>query len=262
MQSTVIVAWLAAELMKLPGSHAPGETREEYASRVHDVAVSLVDEAIPIARAAHGWSVTEIAVAGAIVWHGETLFDKRVQAGEAHPKWTQDDGRARCGMQLHSSAIVPQEVWEKLAGVAPDATHLCARYGLRVLVAQGRQCSTFIGLRADRARVAKTFASYATGGKCVPTDRDWQRADRWVKIMATRPDNERRAHPGFRRAGGAEVPPDILASARGIAAEIGKEPEIVPGFTRTESGHDGRTFMSVVEKHADGKIGVSVLVKE
>jgi hypothetical protein len=71
MKSAVIVAWLAAELLKLPGSHAPGETREEYEARVRDIAASLVDEAIPIAQASHGWTVTEIAAAGGIIWHGE-----------------------------------------------------------------------------------------------------------------------------------------------------------------------------------------------
>src|SRR4029079_1897123 len=95
-----------------------------------------------------------------------------------------------------------------------------------------------------------------------PEDRDWQRADLWLKLMAKRPDHSKATLPGYRRVGPKEIPPKILDSARGIAAEIGKEPEIVPGFKRTEYGPDGRVFVSLVEKHAEGKIGVSVFVKE
>lgn len=261
MKAAVVAAWLAAELVKLPGSRAPGETREDYVDRVRQVAEAEAEEAAPFANGS-GWTSTEIAAAGAVIWYSETLFDKRIHAGEAHPVWTQDHGLARCGMQLHTSGIVPQDVWEKLAGLGKDSTHLCAQYGLRVVIAQAKQCGVFMGQRADRRRVAETFASYASGGKCKPTDRDWQRADLWLKIMATRPDHEKKLLPGFRRVGPSEVPQKILDSARGIVSEIGKQPEIVPGFRRTEHGPDGRVYVSLVEKHAEGKVGVSVFVKE
>ena len=261
MKTVIVAAWLAAELVRLPGSHAPGETREEYVERAGQTATALAEEATPFANGS-GWTSTELAAAGAVIWYSETLLDKRIQAGEQHPVWNQDHGLARCGMQLHSSGLVPQEVWEKLVGHGSDSTHLCAQYGLRVIVAQAKQCGVFLGVRADRTRVAKTFASYASGGKCVPTDRDWQRADLWLKMMAKRPDHEKKVLPGYRRVGPAEVPSRILASARGIASEIGKEPEIVPGFKRTEYGPNGRVYVSLVERHAEGKIGVSVFVKE
>lgn len=261
MKTIVVAAWLATELAKLPGSHAPGETREEYIDRSKEVATALAEEATPYANGT-GWTSTELAAAGAIIWYSETLLDKRIQVGEQHPVWTQDHGLARCGMQLHVSGLVPQDVWERLAGPGIDPIHLCAQYGLRVVVAQARQCGVFIGFRANRDRVAKTFASYASGGKCVPSDRDWQRADLWLKMMAGRPDHEKKTLPGYRRAGPREIPPKILSSARGIASEIGREPEIVPGFKRTEYGPDGRVFVSLVEKHAEGKIGVSVFIED
>lgn len=261
MKTAVVAAWLASELTRLPGSHAPGETREEYVDRVTQIATALAEEATPYANGT-GWTSTEIAAAGAVIWYSETLFDKRIHAGEQHPTWTQDHGLARCGFQLHVSGIVPQDVWERLVGLGTDATHLCAQYGLRVVVSQARQCGVFIGVRADRNRVAKMLASFASGGKCKPEDRDWQRADLWLKLMAKRPDHSKATLPGYRRVGPKEIPPKILDSARGIAAEIGKEPEIVPGFKRTEYGPDGRVFVSLVEKHAEGKIGVSVFVKE
>jgi hypothetical protein len=262
MKIAVIVGWLTAELLKIPGSHAPGETREDYQARVQAVSTALVEEARTLANGS-GWSLTELAAAGGIIWHGESLFDKRVHAGEPHPLWNEDHHLARCGMQIHSSGIVPQDVWEKLVGLGTDETHLCAQYGLRVLIAQAKQCGVFLGQRADRRRVAMTFASYASGGKCKPTDREWERADRWLKVMATRPDNERATHPGFRRAGPAEIPPTVREYARGLVSMMGPE---WPAENRVKVGdaltdHDGR-WKYVVEKHADGKVGVSVLVKE
>lgn len=261
MKTVVVAAWLAAEFLKQPGSHAPGELRADYNTRVTDVSSAIAEEATPFANGI-GWTSTEIAAAAEVIWYSESLFDRRVHAGEEHPLWHGDHGLAHCPMQVHQSKIVPPDIWARLGGVDADATHLCAQYGIRVMLAQARQCGVFIGVRADRNRVAQTFASYASGGKCKPTDRDWQRADLWLKVMATRPDNEKKVLPGYRRAGPREIPPTVLDSARNIASEIGKEPEIVPGFKRTEFGPDGRVFVSLVEKHAEGKIGVSVFVKE
>jgi hypothetical protein len=257
----VMVQWLSAELLKLPRSRAPGETREEFEARVQEVSEALVDEARPFADG-KGWALTELAAAAGVIWQGETMFDRRIQSGEGHPVWNQDHGLARCGMQLHVSGIVPQEVWERLVGADKDALHLCAQYGLRVVVAQARQCGVYYGQRADRDRVAKTLASYANGGKCVPTDRDWQRADRWVRIMAVRPDHEKKEHPGFRRAAPREIPDPIQVSAEDVRARIGKDPTVVPGYERQATAPDGRRFALLVERHAENKIGVSVLIGE
>jgi hypothetical protein len=265
MKTVVVAAWLTTELLRLPGSHAPGETREEYVARAQEIGTDLAEEATPYANGT-GWTSTEIAAAGAVIWYGETLLDKRIQLGEPHPLWNQDHGLARCGMQLHTSGLVPQDMWERLVGQGADSVRLCAHYGLRVVVAQARQCGVFIGVRADRNRVAKMLASYASGGKCVPNDRDWQRADLWLKMMATRPDNEKKTLPGYRRVGPSEIPSDIVADARRIVKRI--DPRLADG----ERAHVGDIYSSnpphenewkyVVERHAEGKIGVSVFVKE
>jgi hypothetical protein len=255
MKTVVIAAWLAAELAHLPGSRAPGETRQEYVDRAGQIATALAEEATPFANGS-GWTSTELAAAGAVIWYSETLLDKRIQAGEQHPVWNQDHGLARCGMQLHSSGIVPQDVWARLVGQGADSTHLCAQYGLRVIVAQARQCGVFSGVRADRNRVAKTFASYASGGKCVPGDRDWKRADLWLKMMAKRPDHEKKVLPGYRRVGPAEVPPSVKKEADIVVANLG------PGGYTTGAKFPMDKWMLLVEKHAEGKVGVSVFVKE
>jgi len=265
MKTVVVAAWLAAELGRLPGSHAPGESREEYVNRVGEISTALAEEAIPYANGT-GWSATELAAAGAVIWYSETLLDKRVHAGEQHPVWTQDNGLAKCGFQLHTSGLVPQDVWERLVGLGTDSTHLCAQYGLRVVVAQARQCGVFSGLRADRNRIAKTFASFASGGKCAPGDRDWQRADLWLKMMAQRPDNSKKTLPGYRRVGPREVPEDVRMQADGIVDALSpvwpKENRARLGDTFTPTGPMLASYKLLVEKHADGKVGVSVFVKE
>jgi hypothetical protein len=260
MKTAVVAAWLAAELARLPGSHAPGETREEYVGRIGEISTALAEEAVPYANG-QGWTATELAAAGAVIWYSETLLDKRVHAGEAHPVWTQDNGLAKCGFQLHTSGLVPQDVWERLVGLGTDSTHLCAQYGLRVVVAQARQCGVFSGLRADRNRVAKTFASFASGGKCAPGDRDWLRADLWLRMMAARPDNSKRTLPGYRRVGPREVPEDVRMQAETIVDALSynaaSEKRSFLGETYTVAN-----YKLLVEKHAAGKIGVSVFVKE
>lgn len=255
MKVAVVAAWIAVELARLPGSRTPGETREEYVERAKEVGMALAVQAQPFANGS-GWAWTELAAAGAVIWHGETLLDKRIQAGEPHPVWDQDKGLARCGMQLHTSGLVPQDVWMRLVGAGEEPLNLCAQYGLRVVVAQAKQCGVFFGVRADRNRVAKMLAGYATGGKCVPTDREWQRADRWLKMMAKRPDHEKKLIPGYRRVGPADVPVDVRTAAEAVA--VGVRSGAVALGHREHTG----AFALIVEKHANGKPGVSVFMKE
>ena len=251
--------WLYSIAEKMPHSAAPGETLEQYKERLAGMTKAVAVSMKPYANG-QGWTTTELGLMVLEVWNAETLFDQRIHAGLDHPKWTQDSGRARCMGQIHVSVLVPQEQWEKTVGTDEGATQLCADATARVVVAQARNCGVWAGQRADRNKVAKVFAAYASGGACVPTERDYARADKWNSFIARRPD--RSPIPGYRRAYPQEIPADILSSARGIASEIGKYPEIVPGFKRTEHGRDGHVYVSLVEKHAEGKIGVSVFLEE
>ncbi len=85
--------------------------------------------------------------------------------------------------------------------------------------------------------------------------------------MAHRPDHSKKELPGYRRAGPKEVPKDVKIEADGIIDTLSWD---TPKGTRTS--WIGETFTPsdpalasyklLIEKHAEGKIGVSVFVKE
>jgi hypothetical protein len=257
MTSAALAKWLLAVALSLPRSHAPDETRDAELERLKILASSMAEAAVPYADG-RGWTASELALAGLIIWHGETLLDERPHAGKPHPEWTQDNGLATCGMQLHTSKLVPPELWATLAGADEEATLRCARAGLLVLVAQARTCGVWRGRRADRDAVAKAMAAYATGGHCAPTEREWQRANRWQDLIARRPDRPARSLEGFHRVPQGGVPPEL--STLELMHEL-LEGEVKSGFVRFEQAR-GRQYALVVEPHAGGKTGISVFVED
>jgi hypothetical protein len=261
MTVTVIATWLLAAALAMPTSKAPGETPEQVHARLETIAVALATAAKE-ASTGEGWTSTEMAAAVLVLWNEETRFDLRVHAGEKHPQWTQDQGKSRCLGQIQASALVPPDEWAALAGTGEEATLVCARATMRVLRAQGRRCGTYLGVRADRRRVSVTFSAYGSGGKCKADDRSWTRADRWIKVMAERPD--RSPVKGYRRVLPREIPAAVRDHAEGLLDFLGpewpKENRLKLGAVQTFMP-DPR-FKLIVEKHAGGKVGVSVLMKE
>lgn len=254
-QRSGLERWLFATANKLEHSSAPGETREDYEQRLGGMSAALARATKPYANGL-GWTTTELGLAMLTLWHAETLFDQRVHAGMQHPKWTQDKGRARCLGQIHVSLLVPQSEWERLVGTDEGATQMCADATARIWVAQARQCGVWYGQRADRNKVAKVFAAYASGGNCRPGERDWARADKWLAGIAQRPD--RSPVKGYRRAAPAEIPSNVKEDARTLATELAP-----PGGHKVGAQFPvWGSFLLLVEKHAEGKIGVSVLMKE
>jgi hypothetical protein len=251
--------WLYSIAEKMPHSAAPGETLEQYKERLAGMTKAVAVSMKPYANG-QGWTTTELGLMVLEVWNAETLFDQRIHAGLEHPKWTQDSGRAKCMGQIHVSVLVPQEQWEKTVGTDEGATQLCADATARVVVAQARNCGVWAGQRADRNKVAKVFAAYASGGACVPTERDYARADKWNSFIARRPD--RSPIRGFRRAGAGELTPEAVEEARRMAADLGKEPSVHVGSTSLEFGSGPAKYQLLVEKHADNKVGVSIFLKE
>jgi hypothetical protein len=224
-----LAVWLYATAEKMPHSSAPGETRAEYKMRLQGMTTALAHATEPYANG-QAWTATEFSLAMLELWHAETLFDERVQAGVKHPKWTQDNGKAHCFGQIHVSQLVPEEEWNKMVGTADEAIELCAAATARIWVAQARQCGVWSGQRADRAKVAKVFA------------------------IALRPD--RSPVKGYRRALPSEFSDEAVSLIAGLSAASDKFK-----LGTKEETSDGR-FLALVENHAEGKIGVSVLVKE
>jgi hypothetical protein len=148
-------------------------------------------------------------------------------------------------------------------GTAEDATRLCADATARLLVAQARQCGVWPGQRADRTKVAKTFAAYASGGGCDPNDQAWARADKWLAAIAKRPD--RAPVKGYRRALPSEIPDEVKSGATATAGLLSWPDDAVRpkiGATFTLSDPRLSSYKLLVENHADSKVGVSVLVLE
>jgi hypothetical protein len=256
MKTATIAAWLLTEALKLPHSAAPGETPEAYRERMGTVSASLATTATTYADG-RGWTATELAAAMLVLWHEETLFDQRIHAGLPHPKWTQDDGKATCNGQIHRSMLVPPEVWSTLSGTDEPATTRCARATAIVMVAQARQCGAWLGQRASRGAVARTMMGYGSGGTCAPDDRAWARADKWLSLMKNRPD--RSPVKGFRRAVPGEIPAAVREAADRVRSDIGKD-AVIGKVYPAEAG--GQKYALVVERHAEGKTGISVLVAE
>jgi len=246
----VLAGWLYTSGLDLDHSEAPGETREGYLVRMEVIATELAGASRKVADG-RGWTASELAMAILTLWHEETRFDERIHAGTKHPVWHEDYGRAKCLGQLHASLIIPKEQWAELTGTDHGRTRLCADATVKVWTSMAKQCGVWYGQRASRNAVAKTFAAYGSGGKCAPNDRAWARADKWLGRMGNRPD--RSPVKGYRRLLPSAVPPEIRARAEQLVAAG----NLSPG-TRHEVG----PHILYVERHAAGKIGVSVLVAE
>jgi len=250
-----LAAWLYANALTMEHSWAPGETEPEYLTRAGTIAEALAEAARPYADG-RGWTATELTLAVLVLMNEETKFDARIHAGTGHPIWNEDHGKAKCLGQGHASKLLPPAEWAKLAGTDMDATLRCAIATTRIWVAQARQCGVWWGVRADRTRIARTMNAYATGGNCKPADKAWTRADKWLSRIAKRPD--RGPVRGYRRA----LPSELNQEARelvGIASGALTLPG--SGLGKRIGTSDGQ-FLAVVEHHAEGKIGVSMMVRE
>src|SRR5574341_81384 len=251
-------------IMSMPHSHAPGETTEERVERYHLIAEANAKAGLAYANG-KGWTAWELALAVTVLQGNESGgFDKRVHAGEEHPVYTQDKGLAKCMGQIHETkdqkgnpwGPVPRQVWEKLAGLDVDSTELCARVTAQLLVSYAGQCGVFLGTRANRNVIAQTFASYGSGGKCVPGDREWKRADQWVALSAKygpRPDL-----PGYHRVPLVKLPEEVRLAAKDVLYTIHTDEK--PGkvfFTFGGLyGIPDDKYRYRLEHHAEGKIGI------
>lgn len=251
-------------IMAMPHAHAPGETTEERVERYHLIAESNAKAALALANG-KGWTAWELGLLVTVIQGNESGgFDKRVHAGEEHPIYTQDKGLARCMSQIHETkdekgnpwGPVPRGTWEKLAGLDVDSTELCARVTAQLIVSYAGQCGVYLGRRADRNVVAQTLAGYGYGGKCVPGDREWKRADQWLALSTKygpKPDV-----PGFRRVPEGKVPEGVRQFASDVIETLPAKVAIgVVYEVPASSGVEASRWKVRLERHAGGKIGFS-----
>lgn len=270
MTKETAVAALFKVAQAIPHLLAPDETHEQWDERVHMIVEENYEAAGKFADG-KGWTRFELASAVTVKQGNESGgFDRRVHAGEVHPVWTQDKGLARCLGQLHETkdqrgnpaGPVPRAVWDKIAGLDLESTALCAHVTTAVLVSHAKQCGVFLGRRASRQLVAQAFASYAYGGKCVPEEREWKQALQWETLMmkfGPAPDLL-----GYHCVPLGSVPEDVRKQAQELVAlmAVGWEQSggrrIYPKVGETYSTNPNGDFKMRLERHAEGKVGVSV----
>jgi hypothetical protein len=238
--------WLFETARDLPRSHAPGESMTEELLRLERITVAYAGAVVPYADG-KGWTGSELAMAVLILIVEESQLDQRIHAGTGHPVWHEDRGRSKCLGQIQASRLIPAELWRTLTGLDEESTTRCAEATVAVWVSQAKQCGVWYGRRASREAVAETFMAYGSGGKCAPDDRAYERADKWLARMQKRPD--RSPVKGFRRV----MPSELTEEARKEAESFLESEEFSVGALRRLNDWAFRG-----ERHADGKVGVSV----
>jgi len=263
MSKAIAIAALFKAAQEIPHLLAPGETVDEWNDRVHMIVEQNYEAAGPYADG-KGWSRFEIALATTDLMGNETRFDRRIHAGEKHPDWDQDKGLAKCLGQHHVSRAIPRAQWERLPGLDVDATLRCAIATTMQLVSQAKQCGVFLGRHASKDAVAQAFAAYATGGHCKPGERDWSRALEWEKLMGKFGPKYKADVPGYRRAKPGEIPEPVKKQAEEFIAWVGQEPTAVKIGDTVNLSFDNVPFRWKLrfERHAEGKVGVSVFVED
>jgi hypothetical protein len=155
---------------------------------------------------------------------------------------------------------VPHDKWLRLAGLDLPATKLCAEATTMMLVSHAKQCGVFIGQRASRRAIAQAYAAYGSGGNCTPNKEMNDRAAQWETLLikyGPRPDI-----PGFRRVPLDGVPPPVKKQAEEMlavlnSAERPANTKVGDTINYSFDNVPGRWKLRV-ERHAAGKIGISV----
>ena len=176
---------ILAAMIALPAAHYPRgldpETEQERQARYETIAQAIsqvsrraVCEGAGDAPCERIWPGSAEELAAALVtvaWH-ESRFVLRVHQG----KCRRDECDARKGpggaiyhlarglWQVHSSGIVPRDVWRSSVGTTLDRTTTAA-WGAALALSHGRRtCAK--AAKGKHGWVAPTFSSYATGFSC------------------------------------------------------------------------------------------------
>lgn len=155
----------------------PPETLDRYRERVQMIG-EVTAEATQDVRWA--WGPKALITATLEHMYEESRFDVRIHAGDPHPLWDSDDGKAACLGQLHQSGIVPPREWVVLAGTDREATLRCVRATMRVLVSLQRMCAN--RLPPTVPNMAAVFGGLSGRG-CQSTPSSQRRAQQWARLM-------------------------------------------------------------------------------
>jgi len=187
----VIALIFAALVAMVPWPTDPAEALPDYWARAAVISVATAD-------VSHGDA--GLAALLLVTMRGESHFDRRIHAGERHPVWTSDQGRAIGLLQLHRPPRMPLEEWRALAGVDEGATRRSLERAASLLGFFRHRCAP--GL-ITTAKVAVVVASYGAG-HCTS-------APPWALARAREWSNVVRELRGPAAGGGARCAPEPRA---------------------------------------------------
>lgn len=161
---------LALQLYAGPiyGKYTELETQEQYQERLEVISEAIVIESSPEHRYhLWKWDTKSLAIAVLVTWFFESRFDLRVHQGVKHPRYSQDNGRARCLGQIHVG-IVDKKTWKSLAGTDLKSTRNCAKATVKALARWSYRCKYY---KRDVKKLLTghmigIFGGYKTGRGC------------------------------------------------------------------------------------------------
>jgi hypothetical protein len=179
---------------------------------------TIVSAAAEEAQTAAGWrwSRADLLVLVLVTTYEESgRFDVAVHAG----KKLGDHGQARCLGQVHPGLLAPRREWLGSTGTDLEATRVCMRLVVRVLVASSRCVAD--GRELNEYQIARIVTAYATGNRCTPIGIARTRARFWSSLLAQlRPTTEQvRAALDRLRDRGLCSPSEQLGAIEDLYAE-------------------------------------------
>lgn len=178
-----IILTLALQLIAGPtyGEYDHLESVSQYYDRLDTIAEAIVIETSPENR--HhlwGWDQESLAFAVLSTWYYESRFDLRVHEGSKHPRYSQDNGFAKCMGQIHIG-IVSKSEWYQLPGTDLESTRKCAKATIKVLSRWFYRCG-YKNKKPNRGRMMSMFGGYKTGRGCWSDKNSSKRATLWSDL--------------------------------------------------------------------------------
>jgi hypothetical protein len=162
------------------------ESMDEYKERLGVIAEAIAIESSPDVRPKlWKWDTESLAIAVLVTWWWESRFDLRVHQGVKHPRYSQDNGFARCLGQIHVGAVTKEE-WKQLAGTDILSTRLCANATVKVISRWFKRCRYRRYKKPKYGQMIGIFGGYKTGRGCRSDKTANGRAFLWDTLYRTR----------------------------------------------------------------------------